>query len=145
VSRSYLLELEFGRGRGRALGLSGQVEDLYVVPDTPVVSYLTPLTGLTAELLAEKGVSLEEALATLKEKLPSTAVLAGQNIAKDVQWCKLKEGEDFASMIDLAGLLKVWDSRRGSHVRALCIPFSHVFSVCSLPLPLPFTAQFVFL
>jgi hypothetical protein len=125
--------------------LSGQVEDLYVVPDTPVVSYLTPLTGLTAELLAEKGVSLEEALATLKEKLPSTAVLAGQNIAKDVQWCKLKEGEDFASMIDLAGLLKVWDSRRGSHVRALCIPFSHVFSVCSLPLPLPFTAQFVFL
>jgi hypothetical protein len=26
----------------------------------------------------------------------------GQNIGKDVEWLKLREGEDFASMIDLA-------------------------------------------
>lgn len=91
------------------------VLDLYVIPDVPVVSYLTPLTGLTVELLQEKGTTLAEALASLKAGLPSNAVLVGQNIAKDVQWLGLKEGVDFTSMVDLAGLLKVWDPRKGKY------------------------------
>ena len=61
-------------------GAGGCVLDLYVKPDKDVISYLTPLTGLTAELLAEKGQPLEQALATLKSGLPKNAVLVGQNI-----------------------------------------------------------------
>ena len=41
-----------------------QVLNLYIRPHQPVVSYLTPLTGITAELLDAHGVPLEEALAT---------------------------------------------------------------------------------
>ncbi len=58
------------------------VDDIYIKPSVPVVSFLTPLTGLTAELIAEKGVSFAEGLAKLKAKLPTDAVLVGQNIAK---------------------------------------------------------------
>ena len=35
---------------------------------------------------------------------------------KDVQWLGLQEGQDFAMMIDLAGLLKVWNPARGRYV-----------------------------
>lgn len=40
--------------------------NLYVKPAKPVVSYLTALTGLTAELIEQRGTSLDEAKATLK-------------------------------------------------------------------------------
>ena len=35
--------------------------NLYVRPDQAVVSYLTPLTGLTAALLAQHGMPLHQA------------------------------------------------------------------------------------
>lgn len=69
--------------------------NFYVRPDQPVVSYLTPLTGLTAQLLAQHGMPLAQAVALLQQCLPSTATLVGQNIAKDVQWLGLKEGQHF--------------------------------------------------
>ena len=46
--------------------------------------------------------------------MPKNAILVGQNIGKDVEWLGLKEGEDFAAMIDLAALLRVWNERYGS-------------------------------
>lgn len=85
--------------------------DLYVKPTPPVVSYLTPLTGIAKETLDTYGVSLEFALAILRSYLPNDAILVGQNIGKDVDWLQLKEGKDFHSMIDLAGLYKVWNSK----------------------------------
>jgi hypothetical protein len=39
---------------------------------------LTPLTGLEAKTLDEKGVSFEEAVAKVKEVLPPNAILVGQ-------------------------------------------------------------------
>jgi hypothetical protein len=47
----------------------------------------------------------------LRARLPRDAILVGQNIAKDVEWLGLKEGEDFAAMVDLAALLRVWNER----------------------------------
>ncbi len=79
-----------------------------------MVSYLTPLTGLTAELLAQHGVPLAQALATLRAALPRDAVLVGQNIRADVQWLGLREGEDFRSMLDLAGLWRVYNAQYSS-------------------------------
>jgi len=85
--------------------------NLYVQPDQPVVSYLTPLTGLTQETLQNYGISFKSALDTLRHHLPPSAVLVGQNIRKDVEWLDLEEGIDFESMVDLAGLYRVWNTR----------------------------------
>ena len=76
-----------------------------------VHSYLTPLTGLTKELIDAHGVPLPEAIERLRATLPRHAVRVGQNIAKDVQWLNLVEGSDFASMVDLAGLWRVWNAQ----------------------------------
>ncbi len=64
--------------------------NLYVKPESPVVSYLTPLTGLTRELLETNGIPLASAIAVLRQCLPRQAVLVGQNIAQDVQWLQLR-------------------------------------------------------
>ena len=74
-------------------------------------SYLTPLTGLTAEIIDAHGVTLAEAVASVRAALPKHAVLVGQNIAKDVQWLGLIEGQDFQGMVDLAGVWRVWNPR----------------------------------
>lgn len=89
--------------------------NLYVKPEQEVASYLEPLTGLSKELLDKHGVPLEQAMQKLRENLPKNAVLVGQNIGKDVEWLQLKEGEDFAGMIDLAVLIRVWNPKYGSY------------------------------
>ena len=88
--------------------------NLYVKPVLPVVSYLTPLTGLSKEMLEQHGMPLETALAYLRQYLPRNAVLVGQNIRADVQWLGLQENADFASMVDLAGLFRVWNPQYNS-------------------------------
>lgn len=83
-------------------------------PAQPVVSYLTPLTGLTRAVVEQRGVPLERALAALRQALPATAVLVGQNIMQDVRWLGLVEGRDFASLVDLAGLFRVFNPKFNS-------------------------------
>lgn len=90
------------------------VLNLYVKPDKPVVSYLTALTGITAEVVASYGRPLAEQVEILKRCLPREAALVGQSILIDVQWLGLKEGTDFASVVDLAGLYRVWNPRYNS-------------------------------
>jgi len=82
------------------------VLNMYVKPKEKVISYLPALTGLSEELLS-KGVSLDAAIKMIKSTLPSDSTLVGQNVLKDVEWLGLKEGEDFAGMMDLAGLWRV--------------------------------------
>ena len=53
----------------------------------------------------------------LRGALPKSAVLVGTNIRADVQWLGLKEGEDFASMIDLSGLFRSAQHRHRSTPR----------------------------
>jgi len=89
--------------------------NLYVKPDVPVVSYLTPLTGLTPETLQLYGLPFKTALDTLRLHLPSSAILVGQSIRNDVEWLELEESIDFDSMVDLAGLYKVWNCHFGSY------------------------------
>lgn len=42
----------------------------------------------------------------MQAHLPRNAVLVGLNIRQDVQWLSLREGEDFRSMVDIAGLYR---------------------------------------
>ncbi|CAG9460906.1 unnamed protein product [Pedinophyceae sp. YPF-701] len=89
--------------------------NLYVKQDRPVTSYLTELTGLTRKVIETYGISLEEALAQLRQELPKDAVLVGWGIMQDVKWLGLKEGQDFKSMMDLQGLYRVWNPQYGSY------------------------------
>lgn len=89
--------------------------NIYVRPSRPVVSYLTPLTGLTAEMLDTHGMPLQDALGMLRQVLPPSAVLVGQNIAVDIRWLGLREGVDFESLIDLSGAYRVFNPKFQSY------------------------------
>lgn len=89
--------------------------NIFVKPSVPIVSYLTDLTGLTKEIIDKHGIPFDQAVAILRQHLPKHAVLVGQNIRSDVQWLKLDEGRDFAGMIDLMGLLRVWNEKYNNY------------------------------
>ena len=88
------------------------VLNVYVKPKKEVVSYLTPLTGLTAALIDERGVPLEEAIRVLRSRLPSSAALVGTNISQDAKWLGLTAPGDCALLVDLAALFRAWDGSR---------------------------------
>lgn len=73
-----------------------------------VVSYLTPLTGLTREMCHEThgAVTFHQAVAQVKELLPEDAVLVGQSIAHDVQWLGLERGRDFRELFDICTMFR---------------------------------------
>lgn len=70
---------------------------------------LPHMRSLTKEVLDAYGMPLEQALALVRHALPPSAVLVGYNIGNDVDWLGLREGEDFKSMIDLAGVTRIWN------------------------------------
>ena len=78
--------------------------------DVPILSYLTPLTGLRKGDL-DDGKSLDTVIRDIKGLLGPDAVLVGQGIQSDIKWLKLQEGVDFGSSVDLAELLKVYNPR----------------------------------
>ena len=107
-----------GRGhRDRVVGRIAMVDsscnliyDTIVNPELDgikVVSYIERLTGLNKEICDSKGITLSAALAGLKEKLPSNALLVGQGIHHDIEWLDLKQGVDFARHFDIADMFKL--------------------------------------
>lgn len=94
---------------------SRPVFSVYVKQDQPVLSYITELTGLTAEILDTHGLPLADALAMLRAHLSPTSILIGQSIMKDVQWLQLAEGVDYFSLIDIQGLFRIWNPARGEY------------------------------
>jgi hypothetical protein len=86
------------------------------------------LCRLTKELLNTHGIPLPQAIAYLRQCLPPQAILVGQNIAKDVEWLGLKEGRDFAQLMDLTGLFRIWNPKFNSfsvfsqdHLARICL------------------------
>lgn len=72
-----------------------------------VVSYLTPLTGLTEEMcLGADAKSLEDAVAVVKGLLPENAVIVGQAIDHDVEWLGLVAGRDFGRAVDISEIFR---------------------------------------
>ena len=78
--------------------------------DKPVVSYLTPVTGLRPGDL-DGGVSLERAVREVKALLGPDVVLVGQGVQGDITWMHLEEGVDFASAVDLGTMFRVYNPR----------------------------------
>ena len=91
------------------------VFNAFVQQEQPVVSYITPLTGITKEMLETHGKPLQETLNALRRSLPPNAILVGCNILKDIQWLQLREGVDYASLIDLSALFRVWNTQRNEY------------------------------
>ena len=82
--------------------------------DKPIVSYLTPLTGIgPADLRASE--SYEQVVREVKALLGRDAVLVGQSVKSDVQWMKLEQGKDYASTVELADLFRAYNPRYGNH------------------------------
>eukprot|EP00048_Salpingoeca_helianthica_P011795 m.170362 g.170362 ORF g.170362 m.170362 type:complete len:223 (+) comp15276_c3_seq7:1192-1860(+) len=77
------------------------VLQLVVQPHLPIVSYLTPLTGLTAERL-RGGIPEAEAVARVQALLAPNVLLVGQNPQSDASWLRLQQGVHYHSMLDLA-------------------------------------------
>jgi hypothetical protein len=98
-------------GRIAMVDSDGQVlADMVIRPPQDgkgVVSYLTPLTGLTQEMcLGPDAKSLEDAVAVVKGLLPENAVLVGQAIDHDEEWLGLVAGKDFGRAVDISEIFR---------------------------------------
>ena len=72
-----------------------------------VVSYLTPLTGLTAEVcLGPDAVPLDDAVCAVRALLPKNGVVVGQAIGHDVTWLGLRPGTDFDRAVDISDIFR---------------------------------------
>jgi len=86
-----------------------------IQPDRPVISYLTPITGLTEEDLRD-AMPLDQAIQELKLRLPKEAVLIGQQPAGDIAWMGLQRGVDFAEVIDLSLIFRGYNRKYNNYV-----------------------------
>ena len=82
--------------------------------DKPIVSYLTPLTGVGPRDLTSSH-SYEDVVREVKALLGRDAVLVGQSVKSDVQWMKLEQGRDYASTVELGDLFKTYNPRYGNY------------------------------
>ena len=90
-----------------------------VKPEKPVVSYLTPLTGVRPGDL-DNGERLSDVIAEVKGLLGRDVVLVGQGLKSDIKWLQLVQGTDFADVVDLAELFKTYNDRyRNYHYYSL--------------------------
>eukprot|EP00731_Ephydatia_muelleri_P014903 Em0008g623a len=82
--------------------------------DKPIVSYLTPLTGVRPGDLTS-APSYEEVVREVKALLGRDAVLVGQSVKSDIEWMQLEQGRDYSSTVELGDLFKTYNPRYGNH------------------------------
>ena len=85
-----------------------------VKPDKPIVSYLTPLTGVKRGDL-DDGERLSVVLRDVKALLGPDVVLVGQGTKSDIKWLQLEQGKDYDSVVDLGQMFKTYNSRYGNY------------------------------
>ena len=85
-----------------------------VKPEKPVVSYLTPLTGVQEGSL-DDGNSLSSVIAEVKQLLGPDVTLVGQGIKSDIKWLQLKQGEDYGDSVDLGEVFKTYNARYSNY------------------------------
>eukprot|EP00045_Choanoeca_perplexa_P001301 m.18833 g.18833 ORF g.18833 m.18833 type:complete len:220 (-) comp10858_c0_seq1:69-728(-) len=79
-----------------------------------IVSYLTPLTGITAANHVDTK-PLDQVIDMVRAKLGPDVVLVGQSLKSDIEWLKLREGVDFKDVIELSELFKAWNPRYNNY------------------------------
>lgn len=84
----------------------------FIRPAQPIVSYLTPFTGLKPGDLDHDGVwTLEEAIEKVKAELPQDAILVGYRPEGDADWMQLEKSQDYADTVNLAVIFRSMDGR----------------------------------
>ncbi len=73
-----------------------------------VTSYMTPLTGMTAEqcLDLNKTKTLTEIRELVKNHLPKNSILVGHSIQHDIEWLGLEVGVDFKMYVDTSHMFR---------------------------------------
>lgn len=85
-----------------------------VKPENPVVSYLTPLTGVRKGDL-DNGEKLSSVKARVKSLLGRDVVLIGQGVKSDIDWLELQQGRDYSDSQDLGVFFKAYNQRYGNY------------------------------
>ena len=83
-----------------------------VKPSEPIVSYLTPITGLRAGDL-DDGESLESVLAHVHALLGPDVSIVGQAVQNDINWLKLEKGRHYKDVKDISEVFVTWNARVG--------------------------------
>ncbi len=85
-----------------------------VKPEAPIVSYLTPLSGVREGDL-DGAESTEVVIAQVKALLGPDVILVGQGLVNDIEWLCLEEGRDYGGIEELAEMFKRYSSFYGSY------------------------------
>ena len=80
-----------------------------VKPMSPVISYLTPMTGVRQGDL-DDAENLSDVLGEVKALLGRDVVLVGQAIQIEIKWLELEQGKDYSHAIDLSEMFKAYNS-----------------------------------
>ena len=134
-----------------AVGKTHQIEDRYpakfaladeagrsictclIKPEKPIVSYLTPITGLRQSNFSGSDPDLRSAIGLLKRHLPKEAILVGQKIDHDIEWMQLTKGTDFQESVDLAEVFKGWNSKYNNFAyHSLLHEAQHVLKISTI-------------
>ena len=82
----------------------------YVKPDTRIVSYLTPITGVREGDL-DNAKSLQTVLTQVYALLSPDVTLVGQRIANDMGWLHLIKGVHYKNAVDLSEVFATYNPR----------------------------------
>ena len=85
-----------------------------VKPDKPIVSHLTPITGVRRGDL-DDGEKLSDVIAEVKALLGYNVVLVGQGIQSDIEWLNLHQGVDYAEAVNVADMFKTYNIHYGNY------------------------------
>ena len=85
-----------------------------VKPEKRIVSYLTPITGVSEGDL-DDGQRLSDVIAEVKRLLGPDVVLVGQSVNSDIKWLQLEEGIDYARKVELADMFRTYNPRYGTY------------------------------
>jgi hypothetical protein len=88
----------------------GHIErNLYVKPDKPIVSYLTPISSVDEKIIEKYGLEQENAFNLIKEALGPDIILVGHCPRPDIDAIGLKKGKHYQKIFDLNILWQVWN------------------------------------
>jgi RNA exonuclease 4 len=81
-----------------------------VKPSEPIVSYLTPITGMRAGDLND-AESLERVLCEVHALLGPDVSIVGQAVQNDINWLRLKKGKHYKDVKDVSEVFAAWHPR----------------------------------
>ncbi len=85
------------------------IYETLVLPKNKILNYLTPFSGITAEMMTNVTKTLEEVQQDVRQLLPPDAILVGQSLNCDLMACKMMHPYviDTSVIFNLSGIPRV--------------------------------------